>query len=497
MPVRVCVSICESTTSAAVEAAGRALEWADLIEIRADYIQDLDLGRLFAEKRIPIIFTLRPLREGGRYDGAESTRLETIQEAARLGADYVDVEYESFWQAVLDVVPAKRVILSHHNFAETPADLEPLAETMAATGAGVIKIATKACSLADNLRIYKLLNFASSRKLKLCALAMGREGMPSRILGAHWGSFMTFASLPGGAPAAEGQIPADELSESYRIRRIDDDTCFYGVLGKPLGQSLSPRIHNAAFIAQGRNASCIPLECSGMEDFSLFDSAIPLQGLSVTIPYKKEACRFATSLSVEADFSGAVNTLVRRGIGWHGENTDIDGFIRPLRRRMHLSRLRAVVLGGGDAARAVVCALRSHGAAICVVTRNPAQRTEIAQKFETESESWEKLPSLHWDLLVNTTPVGMHPHVDQTPVPPESLTGKWVYDLVCNPRETKLLKDAAARGCTTVSGFEMFLGQALKQQQLWGAAQPPENVMREALDAALSNQPAKEHAHAK
>jgi len=483
------VSICESTTSAAVEAASRAMEWADLLEIRADYIQDLDLERLLQEKRLPIIFTLRALHEGGRFDGSERERLETILEAARLGADYVDVEFTAFWQAVLDAIPKQRVILSHHNYVETPDDLEQLTDTMAGTGAGVLKVATRAHCLADNVRIHRLLRFATSRKIKLCALAMGKEGIPSRILGAQWGSFMTFASLPGGEPAADGQIPADELANLYRVRRIGEQTKLYGVLGKPLGHSLSPRIHNAAFIAEGRDSVYIPLEGAGIEDFGEFNAAFPFQGLSVTIPYKEEAFKCALSLSVEADASGAVNTLIRKGTGWHGENTDMDGFTRPLRRRMHMGRIRAVVLGGGGAARAVVCALRAQGASVFVVTRNPAKGLQLAEKFGADSEGWERLPSLRWDLLVNATPVGMYPNVDQSPVSVDCLTGKWVYDLVYNPRETRLLKDAAARGCNVVSGFEMFLGQALKQQQLWCGAAPPEDVMRGELESALSNGP--------
>ncbi len=464
------------------------MEWADLVEIRADYIDDLNLERLLREKRLPIIFTLRAATEGGRFEGAERARLETILEAARLGADYVDVEFTAFWQAVLEAVPRQRVILSHHNYQETPSDLDRLVDDMAATGAGIMKIATRARCLTDNAHIRRLLEYAGSRKIKLCAHAMGREGIPSRVLGAHWGSWVTFASLPGSEPAADGQIRADDLLNLYRVRQIGPECRLYGVLGKPLGHSLSPRIHNAAFIEARRNAVYLPLEAPEFEDFIDFNSCFPLEGVSVTIPYKADACSFATSLSVEADLSGAANTLIRRGSGWHGENTDMDGFSRPLRRRLHLGRIRAVVLGGGGAARAVACALRCQGASVCLVTRNPERGRNLAEKFGAEFEVWDKIPSLRWDLLVNATPVGMYPNVDQSPVPAECLTGKWVYDLVYNPRETKLLKDAASRGCSTVSGFEMFLGQALKQQQLWFGAPPPEDVMRAELECALSDE---------
>jgi len=487
VPVRVCVAIREASNALAVEAVARAMEWADLVEIRADYIPDLDLQRLFYKKRGPVLFTLRSSQEGGEFAGAERDRLETIVEAARLGADYIDVEFSAFWQAVLDRVPKERVILSYHNFDETPGALEPLLDSMAGTGAGIVKIATRARSLADNRKIARLLASAATRNIRLCALAMGREGIPGRVLGPLWGSWMTFASMPGSPGTADGQIPADELIRRYRIREIGASTRLYGVLGKPLGHTLSPQLHNAAFAARNMDAIYLPLEGTGLDDFLEFHSSFPVSGLSVTIPYKEEAHERVGSLAAEAKETGAVNTLVLKESGWHGENTDVDGFLRPLRRRLRVGRTRAVVLGAGGAARAVVCALRSQGASVCVVARNLQKARLLAEKFQLECQGWDQLGRLRWDLLVNTTPLGMYPEVNQTPVPAEWLTGQWVYDLVYNPRQTRLLKDAAERGCNTISGAEMFLGQAVKQQQLWCGTPPPDGVMEEALEEAFTS----------
>ncbi len=489
MSVRVCVAIREKSTDRAVEAAARAMKWADLVEIRADYILDLDLPRLFRDKRGPVLFTLRTSLEGGEYAGPESRRLDAILEAARLGADYVDVEYSTFWKAVLEAVPKERVILSHHDFNGTPEGLELLLDMMAGTGAGIVKIVTRACCLADNVRIARLLARASSMKINLCALAMGREGIPSRVLGPQWGSWLTFASMPGSRVTADGQLAADEMVNQYRVRELGPLTRLYGVLGKPLGHSLSPRLHNAAFATRKMDAVYIPMEGSGIGDFLEFHSAFPVSGLSVTIPYKEEAYASAGSLAFEADQTGAVNTLVLRDAVWHGENTDVEGFLKPLHSRFLTGPMRAVVLGAGGAARAAVSALRSQGAAVCVVARNVRKAQLLAERFQAEHQAWDQLDELRWDLLVNTTPVGMYPDEDQTPVPADWLTGKWVYDLVYNPRDTRLLKEAAQRGCGTISGAEMFLAQALKQQQLWCGTPPPEGAMEAALESALANRP--------
>jgi shikimate 5-dehydrogenase len=148
--------------------------------------------------------------------------------------------------------------------------------------------------------------------------------------------------------------------------------------------------------------------------------------------------------------------------------------------------MRAVVLGAGGAARAVVYALRSQGANVCVVARDAAKARVLASKFEAAHAGWDQLESLRWDLLVNATPVGTYPEIDVSPVPAGFLTGQWVYDLVYNPAETRLLKEAAQRGCTTIAGSEMFLCQAWKQQCLWCETPPPENVMESALKEALT-----------
>ena len=235
MPVRICVAIRERTTEAAVSAAMRASEWADLVEIRADYIRNLDIRRLLREKPCPIIFTLRGRSEGGVFSGPEKSRLEILLRAAEEGADYVDVEFSAFWKAITDRVPGDRVILSYHDFVTTPQSLETTLDAMSLTDAGILKIATRARSLSDNLRIAKLLEYAKGRRRNVIALAMGREGIPSRILGPYWGSWATFSSLPGGEPTADGQVPADEMVNRYRVRQIGARDAALRSLGKTVG----------------------------------------------------------------------------------------------------------------------------------------------------------------------------------------------------------------------------------------------------------------------
>jgi 3-dehydroquinate dehydratase / shikimate dehydrogenase len=482
---RVCVSIRESTSAGTIASLARAAEWADLVEVRADYVRDLDIHSILQAKTCPVIFTLRSREEGGEFQGSEKIRLEMIVQAFRAGADYVDVEFSASWQEVIEAVPRNQVVLSHHDYNATPQNLVPQIERMASAGAGIMKIATRARRLTDNLAIARALEYASSRRLNLCALAMGREGIPSRVLASKWNSWMTFASLLDGEPTAEGQIAAPDFVRQYRVHATGAATKIYGVLGKPLGHSLSPAIHNCAFAARGIDALYLPLEAADIEDFMEFQSAIPLHGVSVTIPYKEAVRSCLQSSSIEAEMIGAINTLIRTNDGWYGENTDVDGFLRPLQKRVDLRGLRVVVLGAGGAARSVIYGLTSHGASVCVVNRDSGKARHLAEAFHVDYADRNQLHSLRWDVLINATPVGMFPKVDESPVPAEWLTGEWVYDLVYNPLTTRLLGEASARGLGIVRGEEMFLSQAFRQQELWCGLPVPEKAMEEAFRSIM------------
>ena len=325
MPVRICVAIRERTTEAAVSAAMRASEWADLVEIRADYIRNLDIRRLLREKPCPIIFTLRGRSEGGVFSGPEKSRLEILLRAAEEGADYVDVEFSAFWKAITDRVPGDRVILSYHDFVTTPQSLETTLDAMSPTDAGILKIATRARSLSDNLRIAKLLEYAKGRRRNVIALAMGREGIPSRVLGPYWGSWATFSSLPGGEPTADGQIPADEMVNRYRVRQIGAETRLYGVLGRPLGHSLSPRSTTPLLPKKKSTPSIYRWRPAAWMIFLSFTSVIHSRAPASRSLSRRKPTRTPTVFPFPQKERGAVNTLLRKGEGWHGENTDIDG----------------------------------------------------------------------------------------------------------------------------------------------------------------------------
>ena len=338
----------------------------------------------------------------------------------------------------------------------------------------MVKLAVTARSLSDNLRLLQI-----ERAPETVLIAMGPSGVPTRVLAAHFHSKWSYA----GDAHAPGMIDVARMLEEFRFREITEHTAIYGVVGSPLTHSLSPAMHNAAFRAAGVDAVYLPLVASSAEDFTVFATTLPVQGVSITIPYKVDLFQRAGSVDELGQKVGAVNTYRRDGLQWHARNTDVSGFLAPLAGRLDLRGARAAVLGTGGAARAVVVALKSAGASVTVYGRNRGRAKDVAALADGTAAPFPVAPG-SWDLLVNTTPVGMLPNVDETPFEGR-FDGKAVYDLVYNPLETRLLKEAAAAGCETIGGLDMLVAQAEDQSEWWIGRHPPAGLMKQAALAAL------------
>ncbi len=281
---------------------------------------------------------------------------------------------------------------------------------------------------------------------------------------------------------------------------IGGATALVGVLGDPVRHSLSPAMHNAALGELGLNWVYLALPTPAAQLAAVLEGlrAVECRGLNVTLPHKQAVARLCQGLSPLAERVGAVNTLISLAEGgWEGTNTDVEGFLAPLRGQTWAGR-EALVLGCGGSARAVVAALVELGLARIWVA---ARRREPLERFVADCRAWApQLEPLEWAgleaplqtaaLVVNTTPVGMASASDPTsagqcPLSPAELEalapGCSVYDLIYTPRPTRLLEAAAARGCPTVDGLEMLVQQGAAALRLWsGIAEVPVATMRAA-----------------
>ena len=371
------------------------------------------------------------------------------------------------------------MIVSSHDFEGIPDDLQTRVRAMQGVHADVVKVAVTAKSLGDCLTLKRAFAGVDSP----VAIAMGGPGRLTRLWPAWTGSRWTY----GGA-AAPGQATTRELVDVYRVRETTASTSVYGVCGAPLGHSASPAMHNAAFRSLGLDAVYLPLETRSAADLFEMADALGLSGASVTIPLKRDLLTSRQPL-VDVDELprqiGALNTLRRGAKGWEGRNFDVAGFLAPLQERgVALKGRRALVLGAGGAARAGVAGLRSAGADVAIAARRLDAARDLAAEFGVRAIEWP--PTDDWDVLVNTTPVGMWPRVGESPLDPSSdqalrsASGNLVYDMVYNPMDTKLLTQARAAGAIVVGGLEMLVGQACRQLEWWTGRTAPRDVMMKA-----------------
>jgi len=222
------------------------------------------------------------------------------------------------------------------------------------------------------------------------------------------------------------------------------------------------------------------------DDFVEFARAFGMKGASVTIPYKVALFDRVQETDELSQRIGALNTLRMENGRWTGRNTDVAGFLQPLRdRSVPLAGRRASILGAGGSARAVAVALASQGADVTVHARHEDKAHAVAGLVSGHVGSLPPTPG-SWDLLVNCTPVGMHPQLDRSPMPVSALARGVVYDLIYNPAVTRLLRDAATAGCDTIGGLDMLVGQAHEQFEWWTGVRPPAGVMRAAATRRLS-----------
>src|SRR5262249_3367458 len=244
-----------------------------------------------------------------------------------------------------------------------------------------------------------------------------------------------------------GQVTAQELRNTYRIESVDVATRVYAVVGDPIAHSLSPTIMNAAFRRENVNAVYLALHAKTLKDLLNCVKEIPIHGMSVTMPYKEAILSHLDNTDSHSAKIGACNTVVRAQDGkLYGFNTDAAGIIRPLERRLStLEKARILVIGAGGAARAAVFGLKETGAEVYILNRNVATGKKLARQARARSVKRQDLRKLAFDVIINATPVGMG-NTRETPLQDKEINARYVFDMVYDPGETKLLKLAKERG---------------------------------------------------
>lgn len=269
--------------------------------------------------------------------------------------------------------------------------------------------------------------------------------------------------------------------------RIDQHTVLYAVIGHPLGHTLSPVMHNRAFEATGENAVYMAFETDRLADALNGMRALGIRGCSVTLPFKTAVMPLLDDIDPLARAIGAVNTIVNRGGRLAGYNTDAAGALAAVREVMEPSGHRVVILGAGGAARAAGFALKEAGASLTIANRTPEKGKALALALNATFAPIDDLRGLPADLLIQATPVGMHPRQERCPLDEALIQAPVVMELIYNPRETRLLEIARRKGAAVIPGLRMFIHQGAAQFRLWTGKEPPLEAMEAAVLAALEH----------
>lgn len=490
---KICVSVCAETADEMIANIKSAEEFADVIEVRFDCLRSDEVEPLEAlinnSGHRSLIATYRSHVQGGNNFASLDDRIQ-----------FWRMTKEQFWAADVEedvflfAGGWRKRIGSFHDFNETPDNLDLVYERLLSSGADVIKISAQANDISDSVAVWRLLERAKADRKNIIPIAMGEAGKWTRILGLAHGSYITYASLDEGLETADGQIAVKDLIETYRVKELDLNTKVFGVMGDPVSESLSPFMHNPAFLAKNINAVFIPLQIRDLGEF-IHRMVIPetrevelnFAGFAVTMPHKQAIIKHLDAIDTPAETIGAVNTVKFDSGKLIGYNTDAYGFITPLKAKFgDLKDARVAVFGAGGAARACVYALKQENADVTLFARNMQKANVFAEEFGVSSKqiTSEHQPLIkEFEIVVNATPLGMKGSLEnETLLTAAHLKGvKFVYDLVTSRTDTPLIREAKKAQVLAIGGLEMLIHQGAKQFEIWTGQAAPMETMREAV----------------
>ncbi|MGD1097163.1 MAG: shikimate dehydrogenase [Bryobacteraceae bacterium] len=462
-------------------------------EFRLDYLPSPEQGIVAMRKFLSrhadctILATCRRHQNHGRYNGSVEEQVRILDAAIKGGAKAVDIEIESAENCVERLESLRThayLLLSYHNYGGTPA-LESVLRRMTRISADGYKVVTTARKPSDNYRVLALAR--SHPKTPTIVLAMGETGFATRVLSTAQGGLYTYAAPNASTGTAAGQICARQLRHLYRVERFTKDARVYGIIADPVRHSISPAVHNRAFQARRVDSVYLPflVKPAQLKDFLVLADKLPLAGFSVTIPHKQRILRYLDIVDPLARRIGAVNTVWRKAGKWRGTNTDAEGVVTPLQRRVRLGKASVLVVGNGGAARGAAFAVAAAGARLAITGRNLDRVRALAKACDAEPVSREHAQTRMFDVLIHATPLGMYPKIDQCFFE-DRIPGQLVFDMVYNPIETTLVRRAREQGATVIPGLEMFLEQASRQFEIWTGETAPRAVMEKAALEALA-----------
>ena len=459
----------------------------DCLEVRADLVDGLEAARLRASFSGRLLYTLRSRAEGGSFAGSHVRRRQMLLAAAD-DFDLIDLEMDrDLHESLLAGIPAHKRLLSWHGTSGRVSTLAERFREVKATPAHLYKFVSAAREAREEIVPLEFLRSLDRRDV--LAFASGESGVWTRFVAPYLGAPVLYGAI-GSRSGAPGQPTVDRICGDFPFPEMPAIEWVAGIVGNPVGHSLSPRLHNGAYRALGIPALFLPFQPENFGDFwlevlegGLFRAmGWRFAALSVTAPFKSLAVAVAGAVSPLARAIDSANTLVSKNGVWEAESTDPSGVVGPLQwRGIELASKRAAVVGCGGAGRAAAAGLAAAGCRVTLVNRTVDRGREVAKSLHLDFVGLEELEPSTFDILVNATSLG-HGQDDPLPFEVDDLgSDRMVVDLVYGARPTALAERCGRRELVFVEGREVLLHQAIEQFRLMTGENLPVGLGRELL----------------
>lgn len=444
---------------------GQTKERVEGYELRIDRLKEIsikEIEQIRNTTELPIIFTWK--------NSFYNTLI--IESLSKLQPDFFDFDYTtpvSIINDVLSTSPTTKIIVSVHDYVQTPNDLVGLLLQIKRIPAYIYKIATFATTITDSLRMMHFMMEYSPRH-RLIGICMGKAGQLTRITAPIIGSRMHYCY--SGLESAPGQFSLDELLEVYFYKRIDRNTQILALIGNPVCHSPSHYTHNWIFSEFELPALYVKLQL-GFEELSTFCTLfkkLPFLGCSVTMPFKKAIIPFLDCTTEMVNITQSVNTIHSKDNLLYGYNFDAPGALDAIEEAISVSNRHIVILGGGGTAKSIAAEAKERGARVTILNRSLDRIINFASQLQIRwgsLDDFEKVAKKGYDIVCNATCLGMGGGVE-TPVSPcKLLPKKYVMDIVFSVGHTSFTSGAEALNCSIIHGKTMFVKQAIYQMRTW------------------------------
>jgi 3-dehydroquinate dehydratase/shikimate dehydrogenase len=455
----------------------------NLIELRLDLFEKIEIDQIKKLKdsfQKDFIFTLRSKKQKGSFKLSEEKRLLLIEKLCSLNPTYLDIEYhvrKSFIKKIKKLHPKIKIIISYHNFRNTPKDLNKLLDKLRNPFSTYIKIATKTTNVLDALRMLKL----SKENKNLIVIGIGEFGYIVRVLNKIYNSPFTYAAINENSTTTKDQLTIDDIKK-YNYEKLNRKSKVLALIASPIKQSIGDITYNTLFKKLNINAVYIKFKVSQNELDSFFNLCknLNIQGLSVSIPFKEKVLSYVDQISNDAKNIKAINTIKFKNDKLFGFNTDHLGFIKALNDHINIRNKKVLIIGAGGASRAIIYALKNQNADIYLINRTLKKAIALKDEFNINIVKENEIEKLNYDLIINATSSSMP--IDKRFI----LSNKKAMDISIKPKDTNFLQIAKKKNNKVIYGYEFFLYQGLEQMRIFLNFKNIEEILRKIVEDIIN-----------